>query len=396
MTAPYVITIIPARGGSKRIPAKNLLTIGGHPLLAHSLRHAAASRYSAETLVSTDDPAIASLAIAAGAQAVERPAPLAGDRATSEAALLHALDSRVAAGKADPDLVVFLQATSPIRRPGDIDAAVDTLLAARADSLFSACENNRLIWALTPRGPESLTYDFHKRQREQDMPPQFRENGSIYVFKPDVLRRTGNRLGGTMAIYEMDYWSSFQIDTAEHAELCDWILRRPEFAAAGPWPARIDLVIFDFDGVMTDNGVWVDEDGRELARCNRGDGWGVARVREAGVPMLVLSTEERSVAAARSAKLGIRCIHGVADKAAFLREWLAAEGIDPLHVAYVGNDVNDLRAMAAVGFPVAVGDAHPDVKRVARLVLASAGGHGAVREFCDRLLEQRRLAVARA
>jgi N-acylneuraminate cytidylyltransferase len=390
---PYSIAIIPARGGSKRIPAKNLLPIGGVPLLAHSLRHARASRHVSETWVSTDSPAIAALAVRQGARAVDRPAPLADDRATSEAALLHTLDQRRAGGLADPDLVVFLQATSPIRRPGDIDRAVDTLVAAGADSLFSACENNRLIWALTDRGPESLSYDFHRRQREQDMPRQFRENGSIYVFKPEILRRTSNRLGGKISIYEMDYWSSFQIDTPEHAELCEWILRKPEFAVDDAWPARVDLIVFDFDGVMTDNGVWVDEEGRELARCDRGDGWGVARLREAGVRMLVLSTEQRSIAAARSAKLGIPCQYGIADKGAFLRRLLSEEGIDQAHVVYVGNDVNDLPAMSVAGFPVAVADAHPDVVKVARLVLERPGGRGAVRECCDRLLAHLRPAA---
>src|SRR5688500_7801325 len=162
---PYSIDIIAARGGSKRIPAKNLLPIGCMPLLAHSVRHACQSRHVSETWVSTDDPAIAAVAVREGARAVERPAPLADDRATSEAALLHTLDHRRASGLPDPDLVVFLQATSPVRRPGDIDRAVDTLVAAGADSVFSACENNRLIWTLTDRGPESLSYDSHRRQR---------------------------------------------------------------------------------------------------------------------------------------------------------------------------------------------------------------------------------------
>jgi YrbI family 3-deoxy-D-manno-octulosonate 8-phosphate phosphatase len=382
-TPPRVIAIVPARGGSKRIPAKNLLPIAGQPLLAHSLRHAREAAAVGETWVSTDDPAIAALAEGEGARVVARPADLANDTATSEVALLHALDARRAQGLDDPDLVVFLQATSPARRPGDIDGAVATLLRDGADSLFSACENNRLIWQMTAAGPESLTYDYHRRQREQDMPRQFRENGSIYVFRPEVLRRTGNRLGGKMAVFEMDYWSSFQIDTPEHVELCEWIMRRPEFSAAPPWPARIDLVIFDFDGVMTDNGVWVDEEGREMARCDRGDGWGLGRLAAAGVRLMIMSTEKRSIAAARAAKLGITCHHAIADKGAFLRQVLADERIDAAHVAYVGNDVNDLPAMTQVGFPVAVADSHADVLRVAKLILTRPGGRGAVREFCD-------------
>jgi YrbI family 3-deoxy-D-manno-octulosonate 8-phosphate phosphatase len=384
---PRAIAIIPARGGSKRIPAKNLLPIAGEPLLAHSLRHAREASGVFETWVSTDDDAIAAVARARGARVAPRPPELADDRATSEAALLHTLDYRRQLGLEDPEIFVFLQATSPIRKPGDIDGAIATFYRENADSVFSACENNRLIWAMTPEGPQSITYDYHRRQREQDMPRQMRENGSIYVLKPELLRKTGNRLGGRMAVYEMDYWSSFQIDTPEHIELCDWIMRRPQYRPPVAWPSRLELVIFDFDGVMTDNGVWVDEDGREQARCNRGDGWGIGRLADAGVRMLIVSTERRSIAAARAAKLGLDCHHAISDKGAFLKQLFAADGIDPANVAYVGNDVNDLPAMKLVGFPVAVADSDPAVLRLARLVLERRGGHGAVREFCDRLLE---------
>ena len=386
MAAPIVIAIIPARGGSKRIPSKNLLPVGGRPLLGHSVAHARASQRLSEVWVSTDDPEIAGVASAGGARVVERPAEIAGDRASSESALLHALDHRRQLGLADPDLVVFLQATSPARRAGDIDAAIAALEADGADSLFSACENNRLIWAVRNGTPEPINYDYRKRQREQDMPRQFRENGSIYVFKPAVLREHGNRLGGRMAVYEMDYWSSFQIDTPEHVELLDWVMRRPEFSTGAADLSRLDFVIFDFDGVMTDNGVWVSETGDEMARCDRGDGLGLGRLAAAGVPMAIVSTETRSIAAARAKKLGLACHLAVADKGTFVRRLLAEAGADPRYVAYVGNDVNDLPAMQLVGLPVAVADAHADVLRMARLVLSRPGGRGAVREFCDRAL----------
>ena len=286
-----VIAIIPARGGSKRIPAKNLRPVAGLPLVAHSLRHAREAASVSETWVSTDDPAIAAIAVRDGARVVERPPSLSSDTAPSESALLHVLDARRAQGLDDPDLVVFLQATSPARRAGDIDRAVDTLLREGADSLFSGCENSRLIWALRENGPASINYDYRSRQREQDMARQVRENGSIYVFKPSVLRTSGNRLGGRMAIYEMDYWSSFQIDTPEHADLIEWIMERPEFAPPREWPSRLDLAVFDFDGVMTDNGVWVSETGEEMARCDRGDGWGLGILARAGVRTMIVSTE---------------------------------------------------------------------------------------------------------
>ena len=387
---PHVVAVIPARGGSKRVPRKNLMPVAGRPLVAHSVAHALASRHVREVYVSTESEEIAEVARACGADVVARPPALAGDEATSESALLHALDERNRRGLPDPDLVVFLQPTSPVRRRDDVDRAVDALLAAGADSLFSACWNSRLIWAVREGRPYSVNYDFHSRQREQDMAVQYRENGSIYVFRPEVLRRDNNRLGGRIAIYEMDYWSSFQVDEPEHAELIEWVMRRPGYAPDCEWPARLRLVVFDFDGVMTDNGVLVDDRGGEAVRCDRGDGWGVARLRDAGVPMMVLSTEQHPVVAARCAKLGLPCVQGCGDKAAALSALLAERGIDPAEVAYVGNDVNDLGCLRLVGMPVAVADSHPEVLAACKLVLTRPGGRGAVREFCDLLLARLR------
>jgi N-acylneuraminate cytidylyltransferase len=152
---------------------------------------------------------------------VDRPVELAGAEVSSESALLHALDA-LSAG--DPDLVVFLQATSPVRAPSDIDDAIALLLEERADSLFSAHAEKAHTWTREGGELRSVSYDWRHRRREQDMAPQLRENGSIYVLRPEILRRTGNRLGGKVVVYEMDWWSSFQLDEPEHAQLLDWIL----------------------------------------------------------------------------------------------------------------------------------------------------------------------------
>jgi CMP-N,N'-diacetyllegionaminic acid synthase len=221
-----VVAIIPARGGSKRIPRKNLIELAGAPVLAHSIRHAHAATAVGAVYVSTDDGTIADLARAEGATVVGRPADISDDTAPSEAALTHVLDVHCDAHGDDPELVVFLQATSPVRRPRDIDTAVDALRAAGADSLFSACHEPSHVWRVREGCPESVTYDWRRRAREQEMKDLYRENGSIYVFKPSVLRETGNRLGGRMVIFPMDYWSSFQLDSPEHLELLRWIMER--------------------------------------------------------------------------------------------------------------------------------------------------------------------------
>ena len=380
-----IVCIIPARGGSKRIPGKNLMPIAGRPALAWSLIHARQAKLVDDVVVTTDDQGIAALARAYGAKVVVRPDDISHDAATSESALLHALDARKAEGHDEPELVVFLQCTSPVRRLHDIDNAIQTYRDERADSVFSVCENSRLIWALPDDEPVAINYSWKNRRREQEMERQVRENGSIYVFPPDLLRQTNNRMGGRKRVYQMDYWTSFQLDTEEHFELLDWILRRPEYTIPSPWPAPVDLLVFDFDGVMTDNSAFVDETGRETVRVSRSDGLGIDRIRDLGVPMMILSTERNPVVAARADKLQIEVEHGVEDKAKRLAEILNTRGYDAERVIYVGNDTNDLGCFALVGFPVAVADAQPEVRANACHVLSKNGGHGAVRELCDAL-----------
>lgn len=156
-----------------------------------------------------------------------------------------------------------------------------------------------------------------------------------------------------------------------------------------PRLAAVDLLVLDFDGVLTDNGVWVDAEGRETVRCDRSDGLGIAALRASGLPLLVLSTETNPVVAARCRKLSVECVQGVADKGAKLDELLRERGIAAERVAYVGNDVNDLDCLRAVGLPVVVADAWPGARAAAEVVLSRPGGHGAVRELCDALVAAR-------
>lgn len=385
--ADRVIAIIPARGGSERVANKNLLPLAGYPLVVHSILHARQAQSVGIVYVSSDDDDILRLAEAHNAEPVRRPSSIATAQATSESALLHVLDDRRARGLDDPELVVFLQCTSPVRRSDDIDRAVATLREEGADSLFSACDNNRLIWARRDDDLVSINYDFRSRQREQDMAVQYRENGSIYVFKPEILRKFNNRLGGRKSVYLMDYWSSFQVDTPEHVELLQWIMQRREFRPAAAWPKKVGLVVFDFDGVMTDNTVEVDDEGHESVRCLRADGLGLDRLRRSRLPAIVLSTETNAVVQRRCEKLRLSCHHGLDDKAAYLKRYLEENKIDPTSVVYLGNDVNDLGCLQLVGCPVVVADAHPKAKEAAAITLDAAGGHGAVRELCDRLLD---------
>jgi len=220
------VAVIPARGGSKQVPRKNVRPLAGIPLIAHTIGHAKQSASIGRVIVSTDDDEIASVSKSAGAEVLARPKELASDTATSESVLVHALNWLRSGGKAAPDLVAFLQCTSPVRKKDDIDRAIQSLSREGADSLLSVCRSHSFLWRPTPKGAEAINYDPSNRKRRQDLPPEFVENGSLYIFKPWVLDKLNCRLGGKIAMFEMDYWSSFQIDSAEDFELCEWILQR--------------------------------------------------------------------------------------------------------------------------------------------------------------------------
>jgi CMP-N,N'-diacetyllegionaminic acid synthase len=225
-TDKKVLAIIPARGGSKRIPSKNTLELGGQPLLSYTLKQALKSKYINEIIVSTDCQKISELSKSLGVKVIIRPTELSKDACTSESALLHALDHRNQQGLEDPDTVVFLQCTSPLRDEDDIDNAIETFYKNKLDSLFSACKNNRLFWGVKDNKPFSFNYNIRTRLREQEMEVQWNENGSIYVIDTNILRHEQNRLGGKIGIYEMDYWNSFQIDEEDHLHLLEWIIQK--------------------------------------------------------------------------------------------------------------------------------------------------------------------------
>lgn len=154
--------------------------------------------------------------------------------------------------------------------------------------------------------------------------------------------------------------------------------------------ARVRFAVFDFDGVFTDNRVWVNESGGELLAFSRSDGLGLRRLDEVGVRSLIVSMEQNPIVGARAQKLRVECVQGVEDKLAVLQEHTGRLGVALEDTAYVGNDINDAECLGAVGVPVVPADAWPEVKSLARWVLTRAGGTGCVREFCDAVWEAQR------
>jgi N-acylneuraminate cytidylyltransferase len=220
-----IVCIIPARGGSKGISRKNLIDFAGKPLIAWSIIQARQSRLIREVYVSSDDEEILETAQNYYAKIIKRPNELATDTATSESCLVHAINE-IETNSGKIDYVVFLQATSPLRTPEDIDNSIQKMIDSSGDSLFSMCLlDDYCIWSSKDDELYSFTYDYKNRGRRQDRKPMFLENGSIYIFKPRIIRENNNRLGGKIIMYEMESWKSFEIDSQENLRMCETIMK---------------------------------------------------------------------------------------------------------------------------------------------------------------------------
>ncbi len=384
-----VWAIIPARGGSKGIPGKNLAPVAGKPLLAWTIEAARKATTIDRVLVSTDDPSIAATAQEHGAEVVSRPADISGDLASSEAALLHALQSYATETGSDlPEITVFLQCTSPLTSDEDIDGTVQALQEQQADSALAACPFHYFIWREGPDGEAlEINHDKSVRQMRQQREPEYIEAGSVYAMRTQGFLEARHRFFGKTVIHETPAERRWEIDDPVDLEIADVLMK-----AHGPrHPLERTLrelraVVFDFDGVMTNNRVTVAQSGEESVVCDRSDGMGVELLKRQGLSLYVLSREDNPVVAARCKKLDLECSHSVRHKLPELEQWAKQHGHTMSQLAFVGNDINDVECMNHVGLPVAVGDAYPAAKAAAKLVLCRPGGQGAVRELADLII----------
>lgn len=387
MTA-YVI--VPARGGSKGIPHKNLIPVGGVPLVARAVHASMAAALVDEVFVSTDDRDIARVAAGAGAAVIDRPRELSDDTASSEAALLHALDDLEATGRAVPDLTVMVQCTSPLTTGHEIDGTIALIEREEADCAFTGTRSHAFLWQRTADGAVGVNHDPRVRPRRQDQVPEYADTGAVYAMRTDGFRACGHRFFGRVGIFEVPKAHELEIDTLDDVAIAEALLHATVVArrtAAIPRP--VAGIAFDFDGVLTDDRVLTATDGTEAVISSRADGLGIEMLRRAGVPMIVLSKERNPVVDARCRKLGLQLVQGLDEKKSSFAKWIDDEGLAVERVVYLGNDVNDLDCIRHAGCGVAVADAHPAVVEAAAVVLDRRGGRGAVRELAELVCGQR-------
>ena len=405
-----ILALIPARGGSKGIPRKNIRPFAGYPLIAWSIAAAKQAACVTRIIVSTDDPEIAAVAREHGAETpFLRPSELAQDNTTDLPVFEHALEWLEEREGYRPDILIQLRPTSPIRPKDCVDSAVKILMEhADADcvrGVVPAGQNPHKMWRFAGDGQpmqpllqvDGIAEPYNAPR--QILPPMYWQTGHIDAIRVSTIEQKKSLTGDVIYPLVIDPRYTVDIDS-----LADWakyeglvtsglemVVPGTTFVVKRPMPEKIELIICDFDGVLTDNRVWVDQDGRESVAAYRSDSIRVKEMRAAGVEVLILSSEPNPVVAARAKKMGVEAIHGVGihEKGRVMREILEQKNVGAENVIFVGNDLNDLPCFEIAGWSVAVADAYPEVIRAADFVLSRPGGHGALRELCDLLLRQK-------
>ena len=401
-----ILAIIPARGGSKGIPRKNIRLFAGYPLIAWSIAAAKQSELVTRIIVSTDDQEIAAVAREYGAETpFLRPVELAQDKTIDLPVFEHALKWLEDVEAYRPDVIVQLRPTSPIRPRGLVDGAVRVLLehidADCVRGVVPAGQNPFKMWRFSgedwPLNPllevDGIAEPYNAPR--QVLPSVYWQTGHIDAIRVATITQKKSLTGNVIYPLVIDPKYTVDIDT-----LADWakyealVYSGLDMVSPGKprrlMPEKVKMIICDFDGVVTDNLVLTDENGREAVSASRSDSMHIKTLREKDVEVMILSSEPNPVVAARAKKMGVEAIHnvGMQDKGRVMREVLEQKKIKAENVIYIGNDLNDLPCFEISGWAVAVADAYPEVIRAADLVLTKTGGHGAIRELCEIVLKQ--------
>lgn len=383
-----VLAIIPARGGSKGVPRKNVLQICGKPMIGWTIEAALMAKHVDRVVVSSDDPEILLIASRFGATAIERPVSISGDLASSEAALEHAVQYLKEKEDYSPDLIVFLQCTSPLTDASDIDGVIETLLKNEVDTALAVRDFHYFLWQVDEQGHVAgVNHDKSIRQMRQERKPQYLETGAVYAMRTAGFLKYRHRFFGKTAMYVMPPERCLEIDEPVDFQIAEMLVRDQQSKRSQKLlPKQIGIIVFDFDGVFTDNRVLVSQDGSEAVFCDRSDGMGLEMLRNAKIPMLILSKECNPVVTARAKKVQLEVAQGINDKAEFLKQFCKEQSIPLESVIYMGNDLNDLACMEMVGCSVAVADAVSDIRNISSIRLTCPGGRGAIRELAELIL----------
>lgn len=385
---PTTAAFIPVRGGSKSIPKKNIRSIAGKPLIYWTAKAAAESARIDCVYIATDDELIASTVRDLGlpkVKVVGRSAETATDTASTESALLEFAES------SDCEIIVLIQATSPLLTATDLDSAICHFGEIKCDSLLSAVEQKRFLWSETCNGEAAPTnYDPMNRPRRQDFDGYLVENGAFYIMRKAGLLESRNRLHGKIATWKMDPSTFVEID-----EPGDWHLVEHELRKRNPVDGglearmkKIKMVLTDVDGVLTDAGMYYSEEGDELKKFNTRDGKGFELLRSHNIITGIVTAENTEMVKRRSKKLGVDILEqGAKIKLPIVQSLARSYGLGLSEIAYIGDDLGDIEVLREVGVSASPFDAVNEVLDLVDHRCATKGGHGCFREFAEMILK---------
>lgn len=377
------IAIIPLRKNSKGIPGKNKMKMVGRPLFTWVLTEAVFSELD-EVYVFTDDEEIINFVKAeyqwtTKVKALLRDKENATDFASTESAMIE-FSKKI---NHDFDILCLLQATSPYTTSEDINNGLNLILKEEFDSVVSVVNTHRFIW---DKKGNSLNYDIYKRPRRQDFEGLLVENGAIYCTTKSAFQKTNNRISGNVGVLKMPEESLVEIDSPSDWEILENILisRQKKLKKQD----RINYLVLDVDGVFTDGCVYYGPDGELMKKFDMRDGMGLEILRQYGVDIVVITSENSKLVERRMNKLKIENVFmGVKDKYSLLKNFIQSKNTNFENLAYIGDDVNDLSCICTVGWSFAPNNATQIVKKYADVVLSKKSASGAIREACEFILK---------
>lgn len=385
-----VIAFIPVRGGSKSIPLKNIKPLCGKPLVCWNIEALEACPEVGEVIVATDSNEIWKTVESKNYKKTKlyrRSAENACDTASTESVMLEYIKY---AKLPKEDVFMLVQATSPLTESIHFSEALQKYSTGKYDSILTCVRNYRFFWN---EDGSSMNYDYMNRPRRQNFSGMLMENGAFYINTVGNILSIGNRLGGKIGIYEMPEYTATEIDEPDDWMILEKLMRKykSEFQVKKNKPS-IKLFITDIDGTLTDGGMYYSENGDELKKFNTRDGMGLQMLREAGIKTAIITSEDRQLNQRRAEKLKVDYLKQgkvSGGKVAVAEEICKEMGITMQEVAYIGDDVNCVELLSAVGIAACPADACEKIKNIPGInVMTKKGGEGCVRELCEHLLKR--------
>ena len=385
-----VIAFIPVRGGSKSIPLKNIKPLCGKPLVCWNIEALEACPEVGEVIVATDSNEIWKTVESKNYKKTKlyrRSAENACDTASTESVILEYIKY---ANLPKEDVFMLVQATSPLTESIHFSEALQKYSTGEYDSILTCVRNYRFFWN---EDGSSMNYDYMNRPRRQNFSGMLMENGAFYINTVGNILSNGNRLGGKIGVYEMPEYTATEIDEPDDWMILEKLMRKykSEFQVKKDKPS-IKLFITDIDGTLTDGGMYYSENGDELKKFNTRDGMGLQMLREACIKTAIITSEDRQLNRRRAEKLKVDYLRQgkvSGGKVAVAEEICKEMGITMQEVAYIGDDVNCVELLSAVGIAACPADACEKVKNIPGItVMTKKGGEGCVRELCEHLLKR--------